>query len=77
MCLHFTAGTIRGDMPTLTGDSGTISVPFLISHAGIIYQLLDPDKELSWHLGSNLGYWYHHNQIIGIELRNAGHEVIL
>ena len=72
ICLHHTGGNLRGDIETITGARKNASVPFVISRTGIIYQLLDPDKELAWHLGSKFSYWYHHNQIIGIELSNYG-----
>ena len=80
ICLHYTVGRIPSDLPTLTGEGDTliaqyVSVPFLICHAGYIYQLSNPDTDLSWHLDSPIesGFW--HNQIIGIELSNLGTDI--
>ena len=76
ICLHFTAGHIMGDLQQLTGVGGYTSVPFLISPAGYIYQLFDPDIGLSWHLGSYIAGSFWHNQIIGIELSNYGRSIV-
>ncbi len=77
ICLHYTAGSIGSDLPILTGGRGYISVPFMISHCGNIYQLSDPDTDISWHNSprSPSGYssWHLHNQVIGIEISNMGY----
>lgn len=85
ICLHYTAGQITGSLQWLTGamsenpykDQYT-SVPFMICHAGYIYQLCDPDTDLAWHLSPKIHDKSRclHNQIIGIELFNYGHEVV-
>ena len=78
ICLHHTGGYLYGDMESLTGNSRagqTVSVPFLICRTGRIYQLSDPDTDFSSHLGSYLAWGEWHNQIIGIELSNFGHEI--
>ena len=84
ICLHYTAGQIRGDLPWLTGQinkenprkNQDVSVPFMICPAGFIYQLCNPDTDLAWHLSPSYkktSTWHLHNQIIGIELCNWGH----
>ncbi len=90
ICLHYTVAPIRSALRHLTGvieyyeDGITIkkeqwtSVPFMICHAGNIYQLSNPDTDLSWHLSPRIyggdSIWLH-NQIIGIELCNWGTDV--
>ena len=74
ICLHFTAGHLRGDAATLTGSTGKrISVPFLIARDGTIYQL-----HSSAHWAHHLGLRRSDNRTqnrktIGIELSNYGY----
>jgi N-acetyl-anhydromuramyl-L-alanine amidase AmpD len=81
ICLHYTEGYFGDDLAALTGQSLSgqyVSVPFIISRTGYIYQLSDPDRELSWHLGTKLAVGtdtVYHNQIIGIELSNFGNRI--
>lgn len=71
--LHFTAGYLRGDISTLTGDRGRVSVPFLISRGGQILNLFHSGY-WSYHLGPNAvgGNKYMSQRTIAIELSNIG-----
>ena len=70
--LHFTAGHLRGDLVTLTGDIH-VSVAYVIARDGTIYQLFDP-KHWSYHLGPGCigGNKVQSSKTIGIELSNYG-----
>ena len=72
--LHFTAGHLRGDIMSLTGDRGHVSVPFLIARDGTIYNIHHPENQWSYHLGPDaLGGNAKQSQIsIGIEISNYG-----
>jgi N-acetyl-anhydromuramyl-L-alanine amidase AmpD len=77
--LHFTMGNIAGDIRTLTGERGRISVPYVIARDGTIYRLFSSeywahhlgvkDAELSPHASSGPAL---SKQTIGIELSNYG-----
>jgi N-acetyl-anhydromuramyl-L-alanine amidase AmpD len=73
ICLHYTAGQILGDLPTLTGDRGHVSTAYLIGRDGITYQLFDP-KYWSYHLGPYCvgGNGRMSKRWIGIEISNYG-----
>lgn len=71
--LHFTAGHLQGDIPTLTGGRGRVSVPFVIARDGKIYRLFS-SKYWSYHLGPGAlgGNTTESQKTIGIELSNFG-----
>jgi len=71
--LHFTVGTIRGDMASLTKKDNHMSVSYVIARNGIIYELFEP-KYWSYHLGRGSvgGNGYNSKESIGIELSNYG-----
>lgn len=71
--LHFTAGHLQGDIPTLTGGRGRVSVPFVIARDGKIYRLFS-SKYWSYHLGPGAlgGNTPESQKTIGIELSNFG-----
>ncbi len=71
--LHFTAGQLQGDIATLTGERGRVSVPFVIARDGKIYRLFS-SKFWSYHLGPGAlgGNTPQSQQTIGIELSNFG-----
>ena len=68
--LHFTAGNLRGDLITLTGDQH-VSVPYVIARNGTIFQLFNPEH-WSYHLGRGSvgGNTAQSKVTIGIELSN-------
>ena len=70
--LHFTAGNLRGDLITLTGDIH-VSVPYVIARDGTVYQLFSP-KHWSYHLGRGSvgGNTKQSKATIGIEISNYG-----
>ena len=69
--LHYTAGSIVGDLPTLTRTK--ISVNFVVSPKGTIFMLFNPDY-WSYHLGSGAlgGNTEMSKESIGIEISNYG-----
>lgn len=71
--LHYTVGTIRGDMASLTKKDNHMSVSYVINRKGDIYELFDP-KYWSYHLGRGSvgGNGYGSKESIGIELSNYG-----
>lgn len=73
--IHYTAGTIASDIPTLTTSNRHVSVPFVIARDGTIYQLFS-SKFWSGHIGKGLGNTNTGNAqdkcSIGIELSNYG-----
>lgn len=71
--LHFTAGYLKGDIATLTQPGIDISVPFVISRNGDIYNLWS-SKYWSYHLGKNAvgGNTEMSSKTIGIEISNIG-----
>ncbi|RYF46045.1 MAG: hypothetical protein EOO39_50325, partial [Cytophagaceae bacterium] len=73
--LHFTAGTIGGDMSMLTRQDYHVSVPFVIARDGTIYQLYS-SKFWSGNLGGdaigNAGN-AQDKCTIGIEISNYGY----
>lgn len=87
ICLHFTAGWLKGDLQCLTiprSGVSPVTTPFLVGRSGHIYQLHDPDY-YGWHLGSTLGKniasikrgqaavnVLYHPRVIGIEISNYG-----
>lgn len=76
ICIHFTVGSITGDIATLTKSGNHVSVHYVIDRRGNIYNLipLDAGKNWSHHLGS--GCIGDNNVMdksaIGIELSNYG-----
>jgi N-acetyl-anhydromuramyl-L-alanine amidase AmpD len=76
--LHFTAGNIRSDMQSLTGQGRHVSVAFVIGRDGTIYQLF-PSGYWSGHLGAGVGNQGTGNAqdkaTIGIEISNYGYLV--
>lgn len=76
--IHYTAGNLAGDMPTMSRDDFHVSVPFVIARDGTIYQLF-PSKFWSGHLGPGIGNQGTGNAqdkcTIGIELSNYGYLV--
>ena len=48
--LHFTVGTLRGDLATLTKKNSHVSVPYVIARDGSIYEVFNPDY-WAYHLG--------------------------
>jgi N-acetylmuramoyl-L-alanine amidase len=71
--LHYTMGQIEGDLTTLTGNKGNISVSYVIGRDGMIYFLFNT-QYWSFHLGrGSIGGNTEQSQItIGIELSNVG-----
>lgn len=76
--LHFTAGNLQGDLPTLTGGNGRISTAFLIGRNGQLLQLFS-SAYWAWHLGrSAIGPFTNSNNrklsrsSIAIEISNYG-----
>lgn len=73
--IHYTAGTISSDIPTLTTTNRHVSVPFVIARDGTIYQLFS-SKFWSGHIGKGLGNTNTGNAqdkcSIAIELSNYG-----
>jgi N-acetyl-anhydromuramyl-L-alanine amidase AmpD len=71
--LHFTAGHLQGDIATLTGGRGRVSVPFVIARDGKIYRLFS-SRFWSYHLGPGAigGNTPQSQATIGIELSNFG-----
>lgn len=76
ICLHFTVGTISGDVATLTKPNNHMSVHYVIDRHGRIYNLipLDSGKNWSYHLGSGcVGTNSKMSKsAIGIEVSNYG-----
>jgi len=74
--LHFTAGGLPGDMETLTKPNSFVSVPFVVSRDGTIYQLF-PSKYWAYSLGmsttdgDNKNHKLH-KSCVAIELSNFG-----
>ncbi|MDQ3683456.1 MAG: N-acetylmuramoyl-L-alanine amidase, partial [Bacteroidota bacterium] len=73
--LHYTAGSLRSDLFTLSSHNRHVSVPFVIARDGTIYQLFS-SKFWSGHLGKGLGNTNTNNAqdkcSIGIEISNYG-----
>lgn len=73
--IHYTAGSLRSDIATLTTQDRHVSVPFVIARDGTIYQLFS-SKFWSGHLGKGVGNIDTGNAqdkcTIGIELSNYG-----
>lgn len=73
--LHFTAGNIRSDLSVLTTSNRHVSVPFVISRDGTIYQLFS-SKFWSGNIGKGIGNTNTGNAqdkvTIAIELSNYG-----
>jgi N-acetylmuramoyl-L-alanine amidase len=71
--LHYTMGQIEGDLTTLTGNKGNISVSYVIGRDGMIYYLFNT-QYWSFHLGrGSIGGNTEQSAItIGIELSNVG-----
>ena len=76
ICIHFTVGSINGDIATLTKPGNKVSVHYIIDRLGNIYNLipLDNDKNWAYHLGSScIGTnGVMSKSSIGIELSNYG-----
>ena len=75
LVLHFTAGWLWGDLPTLTTAHYHVSVAFVIGRSGRIYRLFDPTG-WSNHLGKELqvvgGNIFNSKRSVAIELSNVG-----
>jgi N-acetyl-anhydromuramyl-L-alanine amidase AmpD len=71
--LHYTVGTLRGDLSSLTKPDNYMSVAYLIGRNGIIYELFSPEY-WSYHLGQSSvgGNGYNSKESIAIELSNYG-----
>ncbi len=73
--IHYTAGTITSDIPTLTTNNRHVSVAFVIARDGTVYQLFS-SKFWSGHIGKGIGNTNTGNAqdkcSIGIELSNYG-----
>lgn len=76
ICLHFTVGTITGDIATLTKSGQHMSVHYVIDRLGNIYNLIPLDKEKNWsyHVGSGAvgTNGTISKSAIGIEVSNYG-----
>ena len=75
--IHFTAGNLRSDMISLTGQDRHVSVPFVIARDGTIYNLFS-SKYWSGHIGAGIGNAKgtgnpQDKATIGIELSNYGY----
>ena len=73
IALHYTMGYLRGDIATLTKPNYHVSVPFVISRDGSIYNLF-ASYYWSYHLGKGAvgGNQTRSRAAIGIELSNIG-----
>lgn len=73
VCLHFTVGSIKGDIATLGKKDNHVSVNYVVDRNGNIYQLFD-EKYWSYHLGSNCigSNGSMSKETIGIEISNFG-----
>ncbi|MBC7773838.1 MAG: N-acetylmuramoyl-L-alanine amidase [Phycisphaerae bacterium] len=71
--LHYTAGFLKGDIAQLSRQSVEVSVPFVISRSGHIYNLWK-SKYWSYHLGPDAvgGNTFGSQRSIPIELSNIG-----
>lgn len=71
--LHYTAGSLVGDIPILTNPNKKVSVSFIISLKGTIFMLYNPDY-WSYHLGPNAlgGNEKMSRESIGIEISSFG-----
>lgn len=71
--LHHTAGYLRGDIAQLSRQGTEVSVPFVISRSGLIYNLWK-SRHWSYHLGPGAigGNTEMSRNSIGIELSNIG-----
>jgi N-acetylmuramoyl-L-alanine amidase len=71
--LHYTIGTLKGDLATLCQNNQHLSVSYLIARNGKIFELFDP-KYWSYHLGPGTvsGNEARSKESIGIELSNLG-----
>jgi N-acetyl-anhydromuramyl-L-alanine amidase AmpD len=71
--LHFTAGYLKGDIAQLSRPTVEVSVPFVISRSGLIYNLW-ASKYWSYHLGPGAvgGNTDMSQKSIGIEISNIG-----
>lgn len=71
--LHYTVGTLRADLATITQKDNKMSVPYVIARSGEIYEIFDP-KYWSYHLGRGTigGNQTNSQRTIGIELSNYG-----
>lgn len=72
--LHFTAGYLKGDVAQLTRQGVEVSVPFLISRSGHIYNFWK-SKYWSYHLGPGTmgGNTEMSRSSIAIEISNIGY----
>lgn len=71
--LHYTAGQLTGDIPTLTKKDYKVSVAFVLARDGTLYRLFD-EKYWSYHLGSGSlgGNEGNSKRSIAIEISNFG-----
>lgn len=73
ICLHFTVGSLPGDIATLSKEDNHVSVHFVVARDGTVYQLIDDDY-WAYHLGSNcIGANANMSKTsFGIEISNFG-----
>jgi N-acetyl-anhydromuramyl-L-alanine amidase AmpD len=71
--LHFTAGFLAGDIPTLTQKDNHVSVAYVVARNGRVYELFPP-QFWSFHLGKGTvgGNEECSAATIGIEISNIG-----
>ncbi len=71
--LHYTAGQLTGDIPTLTKNNNKVSVAFVLARDGTIYRLFD-EKYWSYHLGKGCvgGNEGNSKRSVAIEISNFG-----
>lgn len=71
--LHSTIGVLRGDIATLTNINSAVSVSYVVSRSGVVYELFDPEL-WAYHLGQGTigGNKVNSSRSIGIELSNLG-----
>ncbi|EYF07210.1 N-acetylmuramoyl-L-alanine amidase [Chondromyces apiculatus] len=75
--LHYTAGQLTGDIPTLTKKDYKVSVSYVLARDGTLYRLFD-DARWSYHLGGSDadpcigGNEFNSKRSVAIEISNFG-----
>ena len=71
--LHYTAGQLKGDIPTLTTTDYDVCVAFVLARDGTLYRLFD-EKYWSYHLGKGCvgGDTVNSKRTVAIEISNFG-----
>lgn len=71
--LHYTAGQLVGDIPTLTAKDNKVSTAFVLARDGTPYRLFD-EKYWSYHLGKDCvgGNSVNSKRTVAIEISNFG-----